>query len=105
MSVNYQEYDYSGLGYGDRKFKWHIAFSTKVHIFGKYILQLNYFSPLVKLFPVTIIALIFTADSGEKPVTKVVFSLIICILGLVGNAVVIFVILVLKEYKKSVTHW
>ncbi|XP_076816326.1 uncharacterized protein LOC143462164 isoform X2 [Clavelina lepadiformis] len=36
---------------------------------------------------------------------KVVFSVIISVLGILGNLVVIFVIQVLKEYKKSVTHW
>uniref|UniRef100_H2YCB5 G-protein coupled receptors family 1 profile domain-containing protein n=1 Tax=Ciona savignyi TaxID=51511 RepID=H2YCB5_CIOSA len=36
---------------------------------------------------------------------KVVFSGIICAVGLIGNLMVIFVILVLREYKKSVTHW
>jgi len=36
---------------------------------------------------------------------KVIFSIIICCIGLVGNFLTIFVIVVLKEYKKSVTHW
>nr|XP_018672649.1 C3a anaphylatoxin chemotactic receptor [Ciona intestinalis] len=38
-------------------------------------------------------------------VPKVVFSGLICAFGLIGNMMVIFVILVLQEYKKSVTHW
>uniref|UniRef100_F6SEF7 G-protein coupled receptors family 1 profile domain-containing protein n=1 Tax=Ciona intestinalis TaxID=7719 RepID=F6SEF7_CIOIN len=38
-------------------------------------------------------------------VPKVVFSGLICGFGLVGNTAVMFVILVLQEYKKSVTHW
>ena len=32
-------------------------------------------------------------------------SLFICIAGFLGNLMAIFVILVLREYKKSVTHW
>ena len=40
----------------------------------------------------------------EAVLTKVVILLIICVLGLIGNLVAIFVILVLKEYQKSVTH-
>ena len=42
---------------------------------------------------------------SQSNVAKIVISLIICILGLIGNLVAIFVILVLKEYQKSVTHW
>ena len=49
-------------------------------------------------------------DDAEIPayqpdVAKVVIALIICVLGLIGNLVAIFVIIVLKEYQKSVTHW
>jgi len=36
---------------------------------------------------------------------KITFSILICILGLFGNSLTIFVIFILKEYKKSVTHW
>ncbi|XP_078494051.1 somatostatin receptor type 2-like [Ciona intestinalis] len=36
---------------------------------------------------------------------KVVFSGLICVFGLVANTAVMFVILVLQEYKKSLTHW
>jgi len=36
---------------------------------------------------------------------KVVFSIMICFIGLIGNFLTLFVIVVLKEYKKSVTHW
>ena len=32
-------------------------------------------------------------------------SLFICIAGFLGNLMALFVILVLREYKKSVTHW
>ena len=41
----------------------------------------------------------------EANVTKIVISLIICVFGLIGNLVAIFVIAILKEYQKSVTHW
>ncbi|XP_076813053.1 somatostatin receptor type 2-like isoform X2 [Clavelina lepadiformis] len=41
----------------------------------------------------------------EFPTLLFVFSLIICILGFLGNLLVILVITVLKECKKSVTHW
>jgi len=37
--------------------------------------------------------------------TKAVFSILICVVGIVGNLIALFVIVVLKEYKKSVTHW
>lgn len=36
---------------------------------------------------------------------KVTFSILICIIGLVGNSMTMFVIVILREYKKSVTHW
>lgn len=44
-------------------------------------------------------------SSYEPDIAKVVIALVICVLGLIGNLVAIFVILVLKEYQKSVTHW
>ncbi|CAK8679691.1 unnamed protein product [Clavelina lepadiformis] len=34
-----------------------------------------------------------------------VLMLVVCILGLVGNIILAFVLLALKEFKKSVTHW
>uniref|UniRef100_F6T1G9 G-protein coupled receptors family 1 profile domain-containing protein n=1 Tax=Ciona intestinalis TaxID=7719 RepID=F6T1G9_CIOIN len=36
---------------------------------------------------------------------KVAFSGVICAVGLVGNFLVMFVVLVLREFRKSVTHW
>ncbi|XP_076817585.1 somatostatin receptor type 2-like isoform X1 [Clavelina lepadiformis] len=48
------------------------------------------------------------ANSGTSPeveVWKVAITLIICVIGLIGNLVVIFVVFALKEFKKSVTHW
>ncbi|CAK8692217.1 unnamed protein product [Clavelina lepadiformis] len=45
-------------------------------------------------------------EAAKEPYeVKVAFSVIILIAGLVGNLVAIFVILILKEFKKSVTHW
>nr|CAB3262630.1 uncharacterized protein LOC100181055 [Phallusia mammillata] len=48
-----------------------------------------------------------TAESSTTEINwpKVIFSILICIIGLIGNTVVIFVIVVLREYRKSVTHW
>ena len=37
---------------------------------------------------------------GFKPI----ISLLVCLFGLIGNGLSIFIILVLKEYKKSVLH-
>ncbi|XP_078491970.1 somatostatin receptor type 2-like [Ciona intestinalis] len=39
------------------------------------------------------------------PDVKVAFSGIICGVGLLGNLLVMFVVLVLREFRKSVTHW
>ncbi|CAK8693147.1 somatostatin receptor type 2-like [Clavelina lepadiformis] len=38
-------------------------------------------------------------------VWRVTLSLIICVVGLLGNLLAIFLILVLKEFQKSITHW
>jgi len=38
-------------------------------------------------------------------VAKMFFSALIFIVGVVGNTLVIFVIFVLREFRKSVTHW
>ena len=35
----------------------------------------------------------------------IVVASVICAFGLIGNLIAIFVIVVLKEYQKSVTHW
>ncbi|XP_039272320.1 somatostatin receptor type 5-like isoform X2 [Styela clava] len=43
--------------------------------------------------------------ADERNVTMSVFMILIVIVGLFGNAIVFFVILVLKEYKKSVSNW
>lgn len=44
--------------------------------------------------------------SEEKvPLWTSILQLVFCCFGLVGNLTVIFVILALKEYKKSVTNW
>ncbi|CAK8688568.1 unnamed protein product [Clavelina lepadiformis] len=44
---------------------------------------------------------------GKPPVMvwQVVLLIIICFVGLVGNLLAILVILILREYQKSVTHW
>ena len=44
-------------------------------------------------------------DPPPVDIPKVFFSIFICVVGLLGNLIAIFVILVLREYKKSVTHW
>ncbi|CAK8688442.1 unnamed protein product [Clavelina lepadiformis] len=41
----------------------------------------------------------------EFPTLLFTFSLIICILGFLGNLLVVLVITILKECKTSVTHW
>ena len=41
----------------------------------------------------------------EASLSVAVISLVICVVGIVGNAVAIFVIISLKEYQKSITHW
>ena len=45
-------------------------------------------------------------DSAEEiDVPLTFFRLLIFIVGILGNLLVIFVILILAEYKKAVTHW
>ena len=36
--------------------------------------------------------------------TKAIVSILVCIVGLVGNILSIYVVLILKDYKKSVLH-
>jgi len=38
-------------------------------------------------------------------VTKIIISMAIFLVGILGNTAVIFVILILREYRKTVTHW
>ena len=44
-----------------------------------------------------------TQYSRETPFVGILS--IICAFGLIGNVIVIFIVLVAKEYKKSVTNW
>ena len=44
-------------------------------------------------------------DDHDVDLAKVILSILICAVGLIGNFIAIFVIIMLKEYKKSVTHW
>ncbi|XP_039253861.1 somatostatin receptor type 2-like [Styela clava] len=41
----------------------------------------------------------------DSNVPLLVFRIVVCVFGLFGNVLVIFVILRLREYKKAVTHW
>nr|XP_039272995.1 kappa-type opioid receptor-like [Styela clava]XP_039272996.1 kappa-type opioid receptor-like [Styela clava] len=45
------------------------------------------------------------AKDDSNNTTLTVFRILFCIIGLFGNFIVIFVIIFLKEFKKSVTHW
>ncbi|XP_076817179.1 uncharacterized protein LOC143462785 isoform X2 [Clavelina lepadiformis] len=44
-------------------------------------------------------------ESPQVYVWRVTLLLIICVVGLLGNLLAIFLILVLEEYQKSITHW
>ena len=46
-------------------------------------------------------------DSNSPNVdwAKVTLSTLICAAGLFGNLLTIFIIILLKEYRKSITHW
>ena len=56
--------------------------------------NLNYFSKYLKKF---------FALLGSLPYT--ILQLSVSFFGIIGNVIVIFVILILREYQKSVTHW
>lgn len=49
--------------------------------------------------------LIDDSSSTGYSVEILIVRLLICIFGVTGNALVILVVLVLQEYKKTVTHW
>nr|XP_039259778.1 uncharacterized protein LOC120336221 isoform X1 [Styela clava] len=53
------------------------------------------------------IELQFTTEGEQKEVniTLTFFRILVCVFGILGNILVIFVILVLSEYRKAVTHW
>ena len=44
-------------------------------------------------------------NGNSSDVGLLSLRIFICVLGVVGNLLVIFVVLVLREYKKTVTHW
>lgn len=44
-------------------------------------------------------------SSSEYSIEILIFRILICIFGVAGNALVILVVLVLQEYKKTITHW
>lgn len=47
-----------------------------------------------------------STPENEKTIDALsVLQIIFCTFGVAGNVVVIFVILVLKEFKKTVTNW
>ena len=52
--------------------------------------------------------LLFTDDllqSSNIDIPYVIISSVICACGLIENMTGVFVIVILKEYQKSVTHW
>ena len=58
-------------------------------------------------YTITAIRLIIFIYVVTVPVNyaKVTFTLLIFIVGIVANGAAIFVVVILKEYKKSITHW
>ena len=44
-------------------------------------------------------------NGNGSDIGLLLLRIFICVLGVVGNLLVIFVVLVLREYKKTVTHW
>ena len=49
--------------------------------------------------------LYFAEFVQEVNLTVIIISLAICLFGIFGNSIAIFVIVVLKEYQKSITNW
>lgn len=44
-------------------------------------------------------------EENKIDIPLTVFRILVCSVGIIGNLLVIFVILILAEYKKAVTHW
>lgn len=45
------------------------------------------------------------AAEAQEDVVLAAFRVLVFVIGILGNLLVIFVILILAEYKKAVTHW